>query len=633
MYILLTDSHSSAESVHAYDEAWRGSIKNLLDKGAVLGLPSLQICLLKAWRDRKTGMIQRRIKKRPGPGILFLGLLFLALAAACSGGRSASFTLSIAHINDTHSHLEPAAVNLTVGGVKTTARLGGFARIKTALDGMRAAHPDLLLLHGGDVVQGTPYFALFNGTVEYDLLNTLGVDAMTFGNHEFDRGAGPIAGWIGRSRFPWLSANIDFSGEPLIAPLVKPYLIREIKGEKVAVIGVTTEDTPRITMDPGKAVFNDAAAGVRRQVESLAALGVNKVILLSHLGYERDKALAEQISGIDVIVGGHSHSLLGNAGRLAAIGLTPEGPYPTEVKAPDGSRVLVLQAWQWGHAIGKVHARFTPDGEVAGYRAGITLPVGDRFVQNNAPVPPDSDAYRQILHALEKSGAARIVPEDPETLARLAPYARQVEAFYAAAVATATNDLVRGLNSGPGPLSADAMLAAVPGARAALLNYGGIRRDLLAGTISVGDVLEVMPFGNTLVLVDLTGAELKKALEEGIHYRLQEYPGQNPPTLPYVAGIHLSVQPAAAKGKRVSALVVKDEKGMYQPVGPEAVYRVVVNAFVAGGGDGFAAIKKASGFRSDTGIIDSDAFREHLGRLGSVSNPTSPRITIMPCSP
>jgi OFA family oxalate/formate antiporter-like MFS transporter len=317
----------------------------------------------------------------------------------------------------------------------------------------------------------------------------------------------------------------------------------------------------------------------------------------------------------------------------AVIGLTPEGPYPTEVKAPDGSRVLVLQAWQWGHAIGKVHARFTPDGEVAGYRAGITLPVGDRFVQNNAPVPPDSDAYRQILHALEKSGAARIVPEDPETLARLAPYARQVEAFYAAAVATATNDLVRGLNSGPGPLSADAMLAAVPGARAALLNYGGIRRDLLAGTISVGDVLEVMPFGNTLVLVDLTGAELKKALEEGIHYRLQKYPGQNPPTLPYVAGIHLSVQPAAARGKRVSALVVKDEKGMYQPVGPEAVYRVVVNAFVAGGGDGFAAIKKASGFRSDTGIIDSDAFREHLGRLGSVSNPTSPRIIIMPCSP
>jgi 5'-nucleotidase len=494
-------------------------------------------------------MTPTRIKKKLHPGMILLGMILLALATACSGGRPPALTLSIAHINDTHSHLEPAAILLTVHGVKTTARLGGFARIKTALDKMRSAHPELLLLHAGDAVQGTLYFSLFNGVVDYEFLNLLGIDAMTFGNHEFDRGAGPISEWIALSRFPWLSANIDFAGEPTIAPLVKPCLIREIKGEKVAVIGVTTEDTPRITMDAGKAVFNDAVASARRQVEALTAAGVNKIILLSHLGYQQDKELAALVSGIDVIVGGHSHSLLGDAGRLAAIGLTPEGPYPSEVQAPDGSRVLVLQAWQWGHAIGKVHARFTPDGEVAGYSAGITIPVGDRFVQNNAPVPPDSDAHRQILQALEASGAARITPEDPEMLERLAPYTRQIEAYRSVSVATAATDLVRGLNGGPGPLSADAMLAAVPGAHAALLNNGGIRKDLFAGKISVSDVLEVMPFGNTLVLVDLTGAEMKTALEEGIDYRLQKYPGQNPPGMPYVAGIRFSVRPAAPGGK------------------------------------------------------------------------------------
>lgn len=562
--------------------------------------------------------------------MILLCMLLLALATACGGSRAHTFTLSIAHINDTHSHLESAAVNLTVHGVKTTARLGGVARIKTTLDKMRSAHPELLLLHAGDAVQGTLYFSLFNGGVDYEFLNLLGIDAMTFGNHEFDRGAGPIADWIDRSRFPWLSANIDFTGEPKIAPLVKPCLIREIKGEKVAVIGVTTEDTPRITVDAGKTVFNDAVASARRQVETLTASGINKIILLSHLGYQQDKELAARVSGIDVIVGGHSHSLLGDAGRLAAIGLTPEGPYPTEVKAPDGSRVLVLQAWQWGHAIGKVHARFTPDGKVAGYNADITIPVGERFVQNNAPVPPDSDAHRQILQALEASGVARITPEDPEMLERLAPYARQIEAYRSVSVATAATDLVRGLNGGPGPLAADAMLAAVPGAHAALLNNGGIRKDLFAGKISVGDVLEVMPFGNTLVLVDLTGAELKTTLEEGINYRLQKYPGQNPPGMPYVAGIRHSVRPAAPKGERISALSVKDDQGVYRPVSPEAVYRVVTNAFVAGGGDGFTTIKNTSGYRSDTGIIDSDAFREHLERLGSVRNPTRPRITILP---
>jgi 5'-nucleotidase/UDP-sugar diphosphatase len=575
-------------------------------------------------------MTQRRMKQLLRQGMTFLGMLFLALAVACSGSRSSSFTLSIVHLNDTHSHLEPLAVNRTINGVKTTAQLGGFARIKTALDGMRRVHPDLLLLHGGDAVQGTLYFALFNGTVDYDFLNMLGVDAMTFGNHEFDRGTGPIAGWINRSRFPWLSANIDFSGEPTIAPLVKPYLIREINGEKVAIIGVTTETTPQSTLDVGKAVFNDAVVSARQQASALTALGINKIILLSHLGYPQDKALAAQVSGLDIIVGGHSHSLLGDAGRLTIIGLAPEGPYPTKLTAPDGKPVLVLQAWQWGHVLGKVHVRFTPDGEVAGYSAGITIPVGEQFLQNNAPVPPDSDVYRGIMHVLEGSGAARIIPEDPEALNQLAPYARQVAAYRSVTVATATDDIVRGFNSGPGPLVADSMLAAVPGARVALLNNGGIRKDLLAGMISVGDVLEVMPFGNTLALVDLTGAELQTALEEGIDFLLQKYPEQNPPAMPCLAGASFSVRPAAAKGTRISALAVKDHDGAYQPVNSGAVYRTVVNAFMAGGGDGFATVKNASDFRSDTGIIDSDAFRDYLKSLGSVSNPTEQRIVILP---
>ncbi len=575
-------------------------------------------------------MTRRRMKQLLRHGMTFLGVLFLALVVACSGIRSSSFTLSIVHFNDTHSHLEPAAVNLTFNGVKTTTRLGGFARIKTALNRMRVEHPDLLLLHGGDAVQGTLYFALFNGAVEYDFMNMLGVDAMTFGNHEFDRGTGPIAGWISRSHFPWLSANIDFSGEPTIAPLVKPYLIRGVNGEKVALIGVTTETTPQSTLDAGKAVFNDAAASVRRQVEALTALGINKIILLSHLGYLQDKALAAQVSGIDIIVGGHSHSLLGDAGKLTAIGLTPEGPYPTELTAPDGKPVLVLQAWQWGHVLGKLHVRFTPDGGVAGYNAGITIPVGDQFVQNNAPVPQDSDAYRRILQALESGGAARIIPENPEVLDQLAPYARQVAAYRSVAVATATNDIVRGLNSGPGPLSADAMLAAAPGANVALLNNGCVRKDLFAGTISVGDVLEVMPFSNTLVLIDLTGAELQTALEEVIEYPLQKYPEQDPRAMPYLAGASFSVRPTASRGTRVSALAVKDHNGVYQPVDPGAVYRTVVNAFVAAGGDGFATVKNASGFRSDTGIIDSDAFRDYLKGIGSVSNPTEQRIKILP---
>jgi 5'-nucleotidase / UDP-sugar diphosphatase len=562
-------------------------------------------------------------------GRTYLGVLLIALLSACAGvNRQAGYTLTLAHINDTHSHLESLTVNLTINDVKTTAELGGFARLKTALNEMRALYPGLLLLHAGDAVQGTLYFTLFNGNVEFDFLNLLQVDAMTFGNHEFDRGIKPIPGWIKRSSFPWLSANIDFTREPAVAPLVAPYIIKEVDGQRIAIIGVTTRTTPQITLDVGKAVFNDAVASTRRQVGALTALGINKIILLSHLGYAEDLALAKQVSGVDIIVGGHSHSLLGDERKLSVVGLTPAGHYPTEVLAPDGNRVLVLQAWQWGHVLGKLRVSFSPAGEIVDYEAGITVPVSDRFARNSVPVLKDSEAYREILQLLAASGAVRIFPEDPEVSAVLAPYKRQVEEYRRVQIATARDDLVRGPNSGPGPLAADSLLACVPAARVALVNSGGVRRDLLAGAITESDILEVLPFANTLVVVDLTGAQIKAALEEGIDYLLAKYTGGKPPLMPYVAGIKFTVRPAAALGARVSNLEVK-ENGGYLPIQTGAIYRFVTNSFVAAGRDGFAAIKNATGFRSDTGIIDSDAFREYLQSLGTVSNPTEQRIRII----
>lgn len=560
-----------------------------------------------------------------------LSLLFLLAFFACSGGSpDSTYVLTLVHMNDTHSHLEPVAVNLQVNGVKTTAQLGGFARLKTALDELRVLYPHLLLLHGGDVVQGTLYFTLFNGTVEFDFMNLLGVDAMTFGNHEFDRGCGPIPGWISRSNFPWVSANIDFSQEPAIAMLVAPYLIKVIQGERVAIIGVTTETTPQTTLDVGHTVFMDAVESTRLQVQALTAMGINKIIVLSHLGYAEDQSLAAQVSGVDIIVGGHSHTLLGDAEQLPTLGLTPAGSYPTLHWAPDGKRVLVLQAWQWGHVLGRLHVRFSSAGEILSHSARITIPVSDSFVQNGAVVDPFSRAYRDILAVLAASGSARIYPENPQAAALLAPYARQVAQFRSVKVATASDPIVRGLNSGPGPLACDSMLSAVPNARAALINNGGVRRDLAQGDITVGDVLEVMPFANTLVLVDLTGAELKTALEQGLDFSILHYPGYHPPLMPYVGGMRFTVDPEASAGARVSNLDIRDSEGAYQAVQDAVVYRVVVNAFVAGGGDGFTAIKNAAGFHSDTGVIDSDAFRVHLQAMSWVHNPTEQRIMIVP---
>lgn len=554
--------------------------------------------------------------------------VFVALLTACSS-QTASFNMSVAHLNDTHSHLAPVAANLKIGGIKTTTELGGFARLKTALKKMRAEDPHLLLLHAGDAVQGTLYFTLFGGSIEFDFLNMLEVDAFTFGNHEFDRGTDPIPGWIDRSKYPWLSANIDFSEEPSIAPLVRPYIIKEINGDKVAIIGVTTETTPQTTISVGKAVFQDPVESVKRQVEALTALGINKIILLSHLGYIQDKILASRVAGIDIIIGGHSHSLLGDEAGLSIIGLIPEGPYPTELKTPDGKRILVMQAWKWGHMLGRLKVSFTPDGEVNGYSAKPVIPVGGVFFRNGEEVLPDTETYKEILSALNKTETAMIVNEDPAVETALAPYTARVRQFGEEVVAVAANDITVGLNSGPGPLAADSMLEALLRTQMAIINYGGVRRSLMAGNISAGDILEVMPFANTLVLIDLNGAELKQALEESIDYLATKY-GIDSKAMPYIGGAAMTVRPTAARGSRVTALAVKDGNGVYRPVQPGKVYRIVVNSFVAGGGDGFAAIRNATKFRSDTGIIDSDAFRDYLKKLGTVSNPTEKRVIVIP---
>jgi len=556
-------------------------------------------------------------------------LLFLSLLMAACSGPSEQYRFTLVHMNDTHSHLEPVAVNLSIKGETVTTQLGGFARLKTAIDQMRAEDRELLLLHGGDAVQGTLYFTLFNGTLEYDFLSQLGLDAMTFGNHEFDRGVAAIPAWIKRSSFPWLSANIDFSAEPAIAPLVKPYLIKEIHGEKIAIIGVTTETTPQTTLQVGKVVFNDAAESVRKQVKVLEAQGINKIIVLSHLGYQQDKELVLKVAGIDIVVGGHSHTLMADEARLSGIGLVPETPYPTELKGADGKRVLVLQAWQWGHILGRLQAAFTADGEVVSFSQRPLIPAGSSFTKNDQPVQVDTAAYQEVTAALERTGIVRIVAEDPQMAALLAPYAGQVADYRSVSIATTVDDLVRGLNSGPGPLAADSMLAAVPNAQMAIMNYGGVRRDLLRGSISAGDLLEVMPFANTLVLVDLTGAELKQALEDAVEFLRIKF-GPNEATMPYVAGLRVQLQLSAPKGKRVALLQARSGDGSFKPVDPAAVYRVVVNTFVAEGGDGFGLIKTASGFKSDTGIIDSDALRDYLKSVGTIRKPVEQGIILLP---
>lgn len=586
-------------------------------------------------------------------------VLALALALASCAQRGQPLRLTVAHVNDTHSALEPVdeALVLHTAGAdqRVRARLGGMARLKTALDAVRAEDGNMLFLHAGDAVQGTLYFNLFRGEAEFEFLNALGVDAMCLGNHEFDKGPAQLARMLANAHFPVLASNVDASGEPDLAQHIQPYVIRRFatgaggetasgespRSEAVAIIGTTTPTTPLITQDVGRVRFAKAAPVLRKLVRELEAKGVNKIILLSHNGYEADLALARAVPGLDVIVGGHSHTLLGEAEGLNALGLAPAGPYPTRVDGPAGAPVLVVQAWKWGEALGKLTLEFDAQGRIAAHHAAQRLVAGDPFSQNGQPVDPASPLGAALRQALLASNQARLYDEDPALLAKLAPYAEQVDAFQHAPLGVALQqDLVRGTATDPGPLVADAFLAMVPGAQISMVGGGGLRKDLPAGPLTLGQVMGVLPFGNTLVAMDITGAQIKDTLEDAVEFRLSTRPPAKGDlhklVLLHTGGLSYVIQPLRPKGSRVSALTLLAPAlpapgAAPQPLDPAATYRLVTNNFLADGGDGLLTLKAISANRIDTGLLEHDALAQHLialGKAGPIKPPAGPRAVI-----
>jgi len=553
---------------------------------------------------------------------------YLFLLLGCSHVQQADqrvFDLTIAHVNDTHSHLETTGSSLKIKGETVKAELGGMARLKAALDELRSNNRNVLFLHGGDMVQGTLYFTKYEGRADMDILNMLGIDAATLGNHEFDKGPRMLLSLISMANFPIVSSNIDVSKDPLLAGRLAPYTVKTFGEEKIGIIGVTTTETPAIS-NPGPAIrFTDPEASVMEAVSELQRIGVKKIIILSHRGYEEDMALAKKISNVAVIVGGHTHSLLGDTAAFGALGLKPEGPYPTVVKDREGKDVLVVQAMEWAKVLGRIHVTINGDGYAVKWSGSPILIVGSAFRKDKEIV--SGDARSEIMNTIRSSGAAGIYEEDESVKSKLAYYAGPLKEMMNTVIARASRDLKRGDNSGPGPHVVDGMLSKThsAGVQIAIQNTGGVRKDIAAGDISVADVYELMPFSNTLVILELKGSELVAALEEAVDFQISS--GNKAPYL-YVAGICFGVDESAQKGGRIRNVKVGSEKGGYAPVESEKSYRIVTSSYMAGGGDGMGIFMKAPGYRSDTGFIDAEVFMEYLKDKGVIGPPKEKRISL-----
>ena len=574
------------------------------------------------------------------------------------------FELNIVHINDHHSHLEPDDGDLVVGqdaegeDIEVEVSLGGFPQVVTKIDELRDSLDNEIVLHAGDAITGTIFYSIFRGEADAAMMNRVCFDAFALGNHEFDDSDQGLADFIGflngkrarqiwfsdagrpkfgKCRTPVLAANVKPAvGTPLRPDrrrnLIQPFTVLRVGGQLVGVIGIDIAGKTQESSSPLETTrFLDETTTAQKNINLLRLFGINKIVLLTHLQYANDLELAANLTGVDVIVGGDSHSLLGES--FAEVGLNPVGPYPTRVTDKRGKKVCVVQAWQYANVVGELKVAFDRRGDVVSCEGTPHLIV--------AELDPDGEATPEQLAQAEALIAERpelsLVAADPQAQAELDVFAEEVEVLKETVVGSASEDLCFERVPGQGrssicactdtwdnggditQLVTKAFLERSFTAQLSIQNSGGIRVDIPAGEITINDAFTLLPFANTLVEIDMTGAQIATVLEEALSQFLDA--GGSTGAMPYASGLRWNLDLGAAAGSRVSNLEVRP-KGTeaWLPLEPATTYRVVANSFIAGGRDGYDTFGTIpDDQKTDTFIDYAQAFIDYVEQdLGGV---------------
>ncbi len=447
------------------------------------------------------------------------------------------------------------------------------------------------MLDAGDQFQGTLFYTHYKGQAAAQVINRLGYDAMAVGNHEFDDGPATLGRFAKQVKFPLLAANMDVLAEPQLAGLVAPWTVLERGGEQVGIIGLITEEAPSISSPGPNVHFSSVAQALKGAVADLQAMGIDKIIALGHIGYGRDMEMARAIDGIDVIVGDHSHTFLSSDDPKAA------GPYPTLVNSPNGQTVLIVQAFQWSRYLGRLDVSFDDAGRVRAWQG--------------APIHMDNEIP-------EDAGVAALVAQLDEPLHEI-----RNEIIGHSDIALG-NGTCRSGECALGNLVADIMLwrSAGEGSEVAIANGGGIRAGLPAGPVTRGDVLQVLPFGNTLATFGLSGRDLLKVLEHGV-----ARPSGG--GFLQVAGLRYSWDPLRPAGARLGRVTVRGTDGTYAALDEARIYRLVSNNFLRRGGDGYDILRDNALDAYDFGPVLVEAAVAYIGGHSPIAPSLEGRIISM----
>lgn len=570
--------------------------------------------------------------------------------------------LTILHINDHHSRLDAETTNLrvlTAAGSResVTFEFGGAARAVQAIDELAAGKSNLLKLHAGDAITGDLYYTITSGQADAAMMNVVCYDAFVLGNHEFDSGDAGLKTFLdflraGSCATAVLSANVrPRVGTSPLAPrsatdYFRPYTVVWRDAQRIGIVGITISGKTRNSSRPDATTeFLDEVASAQEAINELRAQGVNKIVLLTHQGYDTDQSLARALSGVDVIVGGDSHTLLGPM-SMSTYGLTPGGEYPTRTIDRDGKLVCVVQAWQYNYAVGELRVRFNAAGDVEACDGQPQVLIGNALRRASGNVAL-TDADRAAIAAdLRSQLALRVTTPSARATTALAPYAAQRTAFGSTVVGTATENLcLRRVPGSKRDITRSALgdacnrnaftnahggdaqqLVALAfleqgrtfgGVDIALQNAGGVRIDIPQGNISVGTVFTLLPFRNTLVRLTMTGAEIRQTLEDAISFVLAA--SANTGAYPYAANLRWTVDLNQPANSRFSQLEFRNAGGLWVPLDPAATYRVITNDFLADGQDGWVTMRSITGNRREPTFLDyADSFLRYTQSRGQV---------------
>jgi len=489
-----------------------------------------------------------------------------AALAMMAGTASADYTLHILHINDLHSRIEPINRFDSTCSAEDNAEgkcFGGVARVATKINELRdqltADGQNVLVLDAGDQFQGSMMYTTYKGAAAAEFMNVIGFDAMAVGNHEFDDGPEKLAEFVDAVDVPVISGNLDLSGSNLLNGRVEDHLVLEVGGQRIGIVSALATDTVDTSSPGPNVIFQDEVAALAADVAALEADGVDKIIALTHVGLPRDMKIAAAVPGIDAIVGGHSHTYLSASDPDRA------GAYPTWVSQSDGTMVPVVQAYAYSKYVGHLELTFDDAGNLV-HAEGDTI----------------------LLDAS--------VEEDPAIVARVAELNGPIEELKNTVVADTaeaiegSREVCRAMECPMGNLVADAMLDRVKdqGVSIAIQNGGGLRASIDSGEVTMGEVLTVLPFQNTLATFEGSGAMIINALENGVS-QVEEGAGR----FPQVAGLKYTWDPAAEPGSRIVEVKVQEGDG-FVPIDPAKTYLVVTNNYMRNGGDGYRMFREGA---------------------------------------